>query len=34
MANVIGIHLTRGQNRLMWACHSARKEIENFLSAS
>jgi N-acetylated-alpha-linked acidic dipeptidase len=33
MANVIGIHLARGQNRLMWACRSARKGIENLLSA-
>lgn len=31
MAHVIGIHLTRGQNRLCWACRSARLALERFL---
>ena len=31
MANVITVHLTRGQNRLIWACRQARREIERYL---
>ncbi|MGH9174562.1 MAG: M28 family metallopeptidase, partial [Vicinamibacterales bacterium] len=31
MANVIGIHLTRGQNRLVWTCRRAAREVEAFL---
>lgn len=31
MARVIGVHLARGQNRLVWACRSARREIDRYL---
>lgn len=31
MAHVIGIHLTRGQNRLVWACRSAKAGVDRFL---
>jgi hypothetical protein len=31
-ANVIGVHLTRGQNRLVWACRSAARQVEAFLT--
>ncbi len=31
MANVIGVHLTRGQNRLVWACRSAARKVETYL---
>ena len=31
MANVIGVHLKRGQNRLVWACRSALIHIDAFL---
>ncbi len=31
MARVIAIHLTRGQNRLVWACRSAERAIDRFL---
>jgi hypothetical protein len=31
MARVIAIHLTRGQNRLIWACRTARQAIERYL---
>ena len=33
MARVIAIHLTRGQNRLIWACRSARQAIERHLGS-
>lgn len=32
MANVIGIHLTRGQNRLIWACRNAARDVEAYLN--
>ncbi len=32
MANVIGVHLTRGQNRLVWACQSAARQVDAFLN--
>jgi N-acetylated-alpha-linked acidic dipeptidase len=32
MARVIAIHLTRGQNRLVWACRSAEQAIDRFLN--
>ena len=32
VANVIDIHLTRGQNRLIWATRTARREVERYLS--
>ncbi len=31
-ARVLDIHLTRGQNRLIWACRAARREVERFLA--
>jgi N-acetylated-alpha-linked acidic dipeptidase len=31
MANVIGVHLTRGQNRLIWACRNAARDVESYL---
>jgi hypothetical protein len=31
MANVIGVHLTRGQNRLIWACRTCAREVEWYL---
>ena len=31
LANVLGIHLTRGQNRLAWTCRTARQAVEQFL---
>ena len=31
MARVIAIHLTRGQNRLIWACRSAERTVDQFL---
>lgn len=31
MAEVIRVDLTRAQNRFVWACRSARKDIEHFL---
>jgi N-acetylated-alpha-linked acidic dipeptidase len=30
MARVIDVHLTRGQNRLIWACRSAAREVERY----
>lgn len=30
LRRVLGVHLTRGQNRLVWACRAARREIERF----
>ena len=33
LARVIAIHLTRGQNRLIWACRSARQAIEHYLGS-
>ncbi len=32
MARVIAIHLTRGQNRLTWACRAARQAVERYLA--
>jgi hypothetical protein len=32
MANVIGVHLTRGQNRLIWACRNATRAAEEYLA--
>ena len=32
MARVIDVHLTRGQNRLIWACRSAAREVERYLN--
>ncbi len=32
LANVIAVHLTRGQNRLIWACRSAAREVERFMA--
>src|SRR5205085_2135858 len=32
MARVIAIHLTRGQNRLVWACRSAEQSVDRFLA--
>ncbi len=34
MANVIRIHLTRGQNRLIWECRTAIRQVEAFLAGS
>jgi N-acetylated-alpha-linked acidic dipeptidase len=31
LAHVIAIHLTRGQNRLFWACRAARQAIERYI---
>ncbi len=31
MARVLGVHLTRGQNRLVWACRAAGREVERYL---
>ena len=31
LARVLDVHLTRGQNRLVWACRTARREVERFL---
>jgi N-acetylated-alpha-linked acidic dipeptidase len=30
MARVLAVHLTRGQNRLIWACRSAEQVVERF----
>lgn len=30
MANVIGIHLKRGQNRLIWACRNAQQALQRY----
>jgi N-acetylated-alpha-linked acidic dipeptidase len=34
MANVLGVHLTRGQNRIVWTCREATREVERFLAAN
>ncbi|HUG16868.1 MAG TPA: hypothetical protein VMM78_17810, partial [Thermomicrobiales bacterium] len=34
MTRVIGVHLTRGQNRLVWTCRSAGNDVERFLAGS
>ena len=31
-ARVIGVHLARGQNRLVWACREAIRAVERFLT--
>ena len=31
-ARTIGVHLTRGQNRLIWACRVARQAVERYLA--
>jgi N-acetylated-alpha-linked acidic dipeptidase len=33
MANVIDVHLTRGQNRIVWTCREAVREVERFLGS-
>jgi N-acetylated-alpha-linked acidic dipeptidase len=32
MARVLAVHLTRGQNRLIWACRSAERAVDHFLA--
>jgi hypothetical protein len=33
MARVIAIHLTRGQNRLIWACRSAEQAVDRYIAS-
>jgi hypothetical protein len=33
LAHVLRVHLTRGQNRLVWACRAARRAVERYLEA-